>query len=238
MSRWVRLQIGGGSFEGRSIISPENLAFTRTPKVGLNDKLSYALGWYVYATPNGDIVWHDGDALSFGSFVGLAPDRNVGVIILSNETNVGFPAALGLWVFEGILGSPQRDHVADRLKEAKASFEAAAKVFAKPANPRPFPPLAPLGGNFVNPSFGVAKVSQDGNALIMQLAATRAVFKLEPWDGDIFIARLMPTGRFGPIVDLGYMTRGFAQFQMDKDGKLALLRLTSEYGQAYEFRRE
>ena len=33
MSRWVRLQIGGGSFEGRSIVSPENLAFTRTPKV-------------------------------------------------------------------------------------------------------------------------------------------------------------------------------------------------------------
>src|SRR6516165_8933906 len=57
--------------------------------------MSYALGWYIYATPNGDIVWHDGDALSFGSFVGLAPDRNVGVVILSNETNVGFPAALG-----------------------------------------------------------------------------------------------------------------------------------------------
>ena len=101
------------------------------------------------------------------------------------------------------------------------------RLFAKPANPRPFPLLAPLGGNFVNPSFGVAKVSQDGDALIMQIAGHRAVFKLEPWDGDIFIARLMPTGRFGPIVDLGYMTRGFAQFQMDKDGKLTLLRLTS-----------
>ena len=238
MSRWVRLQLGGGSFEGRSIVSPDNLAFTRTPKVGLNDKMSYALGWYIYATPNGDIVWHDGDALSFGSFVGLAPDRNVGVVILSNETNVGFPAALGQWVLERIFGNPQRDHVADRLKEAKASFEAAAKVFAKPANPRPFPPLAPLAGNFVNPSFGAAKVSQDGDALVIQLAATGAMFRLEPWDGDVFIARLMPTGRFGPIVDLGYMTRGFAQFQMDKDGKLALLRLSCEYGQAYEFRRE
>ena len=183
-------------------------------------------------------MWHDGDALSFGSFVGFAPDKNVGVIILSNETNVGFPAALGLWVLERIFGNPQRDHVADRLKEAKASFEAAAKVFAKPANPRPFPPLAPLAGNFVNPSFGAAKVSQDGDTLVMQLAATEAMFRLEPWDGDVFIAKLMPTGRFAPIVDLGYMTRGFAQFQMDKDGKLALLRFSCEYGQAYKFRRE
>ena len=48
MSRWVRLQLGDGIFEGRPIVSPENLAFTRTPKVALNDKLSYALGWYVY----------------------------------------------------------------------------------------------------------------------------------------------------------------------------------------------
>ena len=57
-------------------------------------------------------------------------------------------------------------------------------------------------------------------------------------DGDIFVASLMPTGLFGPIVDLDYMTRGFAQFQMDKDGKLNLLRLSLVYGQAYEFRRE
>jgi hypothetical protein len=34
------------------------------------------------------------------------------------------------------------------------------------------------------------------------------------------------------------MTKGFAQFQMDKDAKLNLLRLSIEDGQAYEFRRE
>jgi hypothetical protein len=48
----------------------------------------------------------------------------------------------------------------------------------------------------------------------------------------------MPNRQFGPIVDLDYMTKGFAQFQMDKDAKLNLLRLSIEDGQAYEFRRE
>jgi hypothetical protein len=98
--------------------------------------------------------------------------------------------------------------------------------------------LAPLAGHYVNPSLGAAKVSQDGDALVVQLQVTGATFKLEPWDGDVFVARLMPTGRFGPIVDLGYMTKGFVQFQIDKDGKLDVLRLSSENGQAYEFRRE
>ena len=34
------------------------------------------------------------------------------------------------------------------------------------------------------------------------------------------------------------MTKGFVQFQMDKDGALNLLRLSTEDGQAYEFRRK
>jgi hypothetical protein len=58
------------------------------------------------------------------------------------------------------------------------------------------------------------------------------------FQNDVFIPRLMPTGQFAPVVDLDYMTKGFVEFQMDKNGKLNLLRLASDGGQAYEFRRE
>jgi hypothetical protein len=47
-----------------------------------------------------------------------------------------------------------------------------AKSFAKPAKPRPFPRLAPLSGNFVNPSLGEAAVKEDGDVLVMELRAT------------------------------------------------------------------
>lgn len=238
MARWVRMQLSNGTFDGHPIVSSENLAYTRMPKVGLNDKLSYALGWYNYLTPNGNILWHDGDALSFGSFVGLVPDKNIGIIILTNETNVTAPNSLGVWLLDRILGNTKHDPVTENLKSAKAKFEATAKSFTKPSNPRPFPPLAPLTGNFVNPSFGKAVLTLKDDALVIEVQATGAKFKLEPWDGDIFMATLMPTGKFGPIVDLDYMTKGFAQFQMDKDGKLNLLHLSTQDGQAYEFRRE
>jgi hypothetical protein len=137
-----------------------------------------------------------------------------------------------------ILGNPKVDYVTAKLTEEKAHFETAAKQFAKPVSPRPFPLLAPLTGNFVNPSFGEAAVEEDGATLVMEIRATGAKLKLAPWDGDIFVARLMPSGQFGPIVDLGYMTRGFVQFQMNSDGKLNLLRLSFDDGQRFEFRRE
>ena len=238
MARWIRLQLGNGAFEGRRIVSPENLAYTRRPMVAASDQASYAQGWYFYPTPNGNTLWHDGDALSFGSFVGLVPDRNVGVVILTNITDNGFQIALGMWILDRILGNPKVDHVAKNREQAKASFETKAKLFAKPSNPRTFPPLAPLAGKFVNPSFGKAAVTLQGDALVMAFQATGARLKLEPWNGDVFLSKLMPTGPFGPIVDLDYMTKGFAQFQMDKDGKLNLLRLSIQDGQAYEFRRE
>src|SRR5262245_2632041 len=238
MARWVRMQLNNGTFDGHRIVSSENLAYTRMPKVAVTDKLSYALGWYNYLTPNGNILWHDGDALSFGSFIGLVPDKNIGIIILTNETNVTAPNSLGVWVLDRILGNAKHDPVAENLKNATAKFETAAKLFTKPANPRPFPRLAPLAGNFVNSSFGKAMLTLKDDALVIEVQATGAKFKLVPWDGDIFMATLMATGQFGPIVDLDYMTKGFAQFQMDKDGKLNLMRFSTQDGQAYEFRRE
>src|SRR4029079_12290847 len=51
MARWIRLQLGKGTFEGRRLVSPENLAYTRRPMVAASDQASYAQGWYVYPTP-------------------------------------------------------------------------------------------------------------------------------------------------------------------------------------------
>ena len=239
MARWVRLQLGNGLFEGRRIVSPENLAFIRTSKVAISDKISYAMGWIIQQTPNGNIIWHNGGTSSFGSYVGMVPDKNIGVIVLTNEANVGFPDAMGLWTLDRILDNPKIDHVADTLKAAKTKFETTATLFAKPASPRPFPPLAPLAGNFANPSFGKMAVTMEGDALVMELQSTSAKLKLEPWDGEVFTAKLMPLGRFANIAeDLGPLPNGFVQYQMDKDAKLNLLRLSFDDGQAYEFRRE
>jgi hypothetical protein len=169
----------------------------------------------------------------------MVPDKNVGVIVLSNETNVGFPDAIGLWTLDRILDNPKVDYAADTLKAAKNKFETAVKLFAKPANPRPFPPLAPLAGNFVNPSIGAVGVAPEGDALVMKIQATGAKLQLEPWDGDVFTVKLMPLGRFAAIAkNLGPLPTGFVQFQIDKDAKLNLLRLSYDDGQAFEFRRK
>ena len=206
--------------------------------MAVNDKMSYALGWIVAQTPNGAVVWHNGGTPGFGAFVGLDLDRHVGIVILTNQGNVGFPESLGLWIFDRLLGNASVDHVANALERAKTNFSKDDKMFAEPAETRPFPPLAPLCGSFANPTFGKVTLKQDSDALAMTLQ-TGAELKLEPWNGEIFTARLVAKGPFTAAAeDQGPRPAGFVQFQMDKGGKLNVLRLSFDDGQAYDFRRE
>ena len=238
MARWVRLQLGNGSFEGRRIVSPDSLAYTCLPKVAVEDKVSYAMGWYLARTRNGSIVWHDGDTNSFGAFVGMLPDRDVGVIVLTNEGNRGLPVGVGTWALDRLLDNPAVDYVADTLKQATSEMASFENMFVKPANPRPFPTLAPLAGSFGSPVFGKAVLRPEGDTLVLELKDTGAALALAPWDGDVFTFRMLPRGRFAPMVaNMGDRLRGFAQFESGKDGKLGVLRLTfAADGQAYEFR--
>jgi CubicO group peptidase (beta-lactamase class C family) len=238
-SRWLRFQLGDGAFEGHRLVSPENFAVTHTPKVALSDKVSYAMGWIVQQTPNGTIIWHNGGTSAFGSYFGMMPEKGVGVVVLTNEANMGFPDAVGRWVLDRILGNPNVDHVANALKNAKDGYAKTVKLFAKPDSPRPFPPLAGLAGNFSNPGVGEANLALDGDALVLTLRAGGAKLRLIQWDGSIFTAKLMPLGRFAAVAeDLGPMPNAFVQFQMDKEARLNVLRLSFDDGQAYDFTRE
>jgi hypothetical protein len=86
---------------------------------------------------------------------------------------------------------------------------------------------------------GKAAVVLEGDALVMAFPATGAKLTLEPWDGEVFTAKLVPIGRFAAVAEaLGPLPNGFVQFQIDKDAKLNLLHLSLDDGQAYEFKRE
>jgi CubicO group peptidase (beta-lactamase class C family) len=102
MARWARLQLANGTFEGRRLVS-HNLAYTRTPKVAMTDKASYALGWAVAQTPNGSIVAHDGGTAGFGAYLGLLLDKDVAVIVLSNAENMELPGAISGWALNRLL---------------------------------------------------------------------------------------------------------------------------------------
>jgi Beta-lactamase len=240
MAKWVSLQLADGTTpDGKRIVSTENLAYTRTPKVAITDRASYALGWAIQQMPNGSIVQHNGGTHGFGAIVILQLDRKLGVVVLTNQGNVGMPDAIGLWTIDHLLGNPTVDHAAKSLALAKAGYADSLKQYAKPADPQPSPPLAPLAGGFANPGFGKAVLRTDGDVATLDLLGSGAKLRLDGWNGSVYSAALVPDTRFAAIAaNLGPLPSAFAQFQSDKDGAPTILRLTFASGQAYDFRRE
>jgi CubicO group peptidase (beta-lactamase class C family) len=238
LARWLRMQLSDGALAGTRLISAENLLVTHTPSIAITNRIFYAMGWFVQQTPNGVTIWHNGTTPGFGAFLGMAPDRKAGVIVLSNEGNVGLPDSIGAWVLDRVLGNARTDYLAERLEQAKTSIAAAEEQYAKPAKPRPSPPYETIAGDYVNPGFGDVAVRMDGDALVLELPATGAKLKLDPWDGDVITATLMPSGPFAAVVaNLGPSPYGFVQWQIDKTAKLDAFRLILGGDQAYEFRR-
>lgn len=240
LSTWVRLHLAGGTVDGKRLVSEEALAFTKSARVPLNDRLAYAMGWVLQQTPNGQITWHNGGTTAFGAFIGTARDHDVGVIVLTNETNVGLPDAIGEWVLFKLLGNETPDIVAEKLKQARAGEAAGNALFALPSTMSPVPPLDGLAGNYSEGSFGDATVAVKDGAVTLTLARTGAILDFRPRGGYLFDVSLRPEGRFAAMVaNLGPQPLGFAEFETDATGAYnSLVLKMPDNGQLYAFARK
>ncbi|MGX1305988.1 CubicO group peptidase (beta-lactamase class C family) [Amorphus suaedae] len=238
MAQWLRLQLGDGTVEGRQIVSAQNLAATRTARIGINEENAYAMGWALQQTANGEIVWHNGGTLSFGAFVGFLPSKDIGIVVLTNAANVGFPDAVGLWMLDRVLGNPETDYAADKLKAATAAAEASAAHWDAPAASLPSDELARQTGAYRSDAMGRVTVSPEGDGLAMAFSSG-AVIRLAPWKDGVFTATLSPVGAFETLARaLGPDPLAVAQFQIDPSGAPNRLSLMLEDGQTYVFTRE
>lgn len=239
LGKWVRLQIADGMFEGRTIISAENLATTRTPRIEINDRVSYAMGWVLQSTANGNITFHNGSTLGFGSYVGMALDHDVGVFVLTNSKNVGLPDAIGAWTLDKLLGNPEIDYAADKLKDARAADATDRSKLDRPADARPSIPVDPLAGDYTNSVFGVAAVKADKDTLVVMLTKIGSVLRLTPWSGDVFAVSVLPDGGKQALVEnIGHAPIGLAQFRINSSGSMDSFNLTLAGKDEYLFTRK
>jgi CubicO group peptidase (beta-lactamase class C family) len=234
-AQWLRLQLGNGQFAGRRLVSAENLAATRTARVSISESSAYAMGWIVTDTPNGRVVWHNGGTPGFGAHIGFLPHKGVGVAILSNLANNGFPDAVGLWLHDRLLGNPETDHLKAALVRAKDAAEKDAALYRPRADRRASPPPDSLAGGYASDSLGPAVLEMERDGFFLTLKQTGARFRLTSFDGELFTSALVPEGRFAAVAAWqGDAPGGFAGFAADAEGRLSRLSLTLE-GQTFVF---
>lgn len=201
MAQWVRMQLGGGSFEGKQLIAPATLAEMHTGQIVIRGAptdtfkfTEYGMGWGVQEYRGHKIIGHTGGIDGMLSLVGMIPDQKLGLIVLTNGMPSALTAAIQLRVYDAFLGVPVTDHVA-ALKAKEAAAKAAQ---AKAAPPRPAviaPPTLPLeryAGTYSSDLLGDVKVTlAEGNLV---LTRPNAVAVLEHDRNDLFKARWESAG--------------------------------------------
>ena len=230
MAQWVRLQLGGGTFEGKQLIAPATLAEMHTGQIvprgggSATFKFSeYGLGWGVQEFRGQKVVQHSGGIDGMQTVIGLIPAKKLGVIVLANSMPTMVTNAIEMRVFDAFLGTPATDYSAMMLKARDDAAKAARDKAAAEPKPAALPPTLPLdryAGTYTNTMLGDVTVKLVGGKL--ELARPLEAAPLEHEGKDKFKAQWKSLGM---IAVMGPTPVGFS---FGADGQIASLALGTD----------
>jgi CubicO group peptidase (beta-lactamase class C family) len=191
MSRYVIFQLGDGTYNGKRIVSQNNLKLVHTGQTAMTNlpdffsqnglgPMTYAMGWVDTTFRGHHMVWHNGGIDGFHSLLTMLPEDKIGVVLLSNLSNNSALEPIAYSAFDRLLGlslDPWLDRYKSLDEKAKKAEEDAKKNKASTAKTgtQPSHPIADFSGEYTNPGYGTVKIAQNGQDL------TIAFNQLEPY---------------------------------------------------------
>jgi CubicO group peptidase (beta-lactamase class C family) len=235
LTRWMRLHLAGGKFEGKQVIDAASLAETHRPQIitRIDEETErpamYGLGWVVYWDAKGRRVIQHNGAQSTGarSEVTLVPGENLGIAVLCNAFPSGMPEGLRQCFLDLVLdGKLEKDWVLywdeayDKLPESfrRRVLGETSDYSKPPAKPSPALAASAYAGTYRSDYAGTAWVAQKGKGLVLRLGPKEMEFPLRHWDRDYFWYQASSETLFGGCG---------ASFQIGPDGKASRLTLNA-----------
>jgi CubicO group peptidase (beta-lactamase class C family) len=202
MAQWVRLQLGGGVYEGKRLISSSAMKEMHSPQTiirieGINASLypeahflSYGLGWFLSDYRGRKVVEHGGAIDGMRAMVAMMPEEKLGLVVLTNLSGTILPQALMYKIFDSYLGAPPRDWAAEMLKTTKG-LEDQAKAAEKKAEAErvkgtsPSLSLEKYAGRYQSEMYGLVVFSFENGKLVARFGPN-FTGDLEHWHYDTF----------------------------------------------------
>jgi CubicO group peptidase (beta-lactamase class C family) len=231
MAKWVQLQLNRGKFadrdgrlfserRSREMWSPQTILPTGDPPPQLAalkaNFADYALGWGLHDYRGRKLIGHTGGVAGFVSRVMLAPDENLGVVILTNAEEDGAFDAILYHVIDYYLQAPATDWIAAfktvKDKQEKDAAEVMAKAEgSRDANSKPSLPLEKYAAVFNDAWYGPITIKFENSGLVISFDHTPTmVGDLQHWQHDTFKAHW----RTRTIED------AFTTFSLNPDGSI------------------
>jgi len=109
MAQWLRLQLNRGEYEGRRLISEENLRETWTTQIDITENVGYGMGWMIREWEGQPVIEHGGNVDGFSAQVAMLPESNLGFVLLTNASVSPLPSLAMNMVWDTLLGEEPAD---------------------------------------------------------------------------------------------------------------------------------
>jgi CubicO group peptidase (beta-lactamase class C family) len=186
MARYVQTELADGvAPDGARVVSAENLAQTRAPRVALPAQPGlpplfaetgdhYALGWVTGTYHGQPIINHSGGTLGFASEVAFLPEADLGIVILTNGGAGGGPFAFAVQfrLLELLFDQPAEfDAMLGPFLEAQTTQLGEVRAHLGTVDPDA---VAPYLGRYQHPALGEVEVALRDGTLIFDAGEIRS----------------------------------------------------------------
>lgn len=237
LSKWMNVQLAEGKLaDGTALFSektkqqmwqmqiPQVVGTPSVPELALAKPnfAGYGEGWSLSDYRGQKLVWHTGGWPGQVSRLTLVPEKNLGVVVLTNAESGAAFNAITLSVLDAMLGAPAHDWVgAYAASVAKAQDNAdegwQKHVAARDAKSKPSLPLSGYAGGYRDAWYGDVFVEPAKGKLRLRFGATADLQgTLEHWQHDTFIVRWD---------NRSLNADAFVNFSLDPDGKVREVRM-------------
>jgi CubicO group peptidase (beta-lactamase class C family) len=240
IARWLRLQLAGGTIDGRRVVSEASLRQTQASQVVIpttpafrrarnlrGTSVGYGMGWQVWDYRGRPLLWHSGSGDGQFAWMALYPDDALGVAVLVNSwlltTTPRAQAIIAGCIADALLAIAPPDCASsaralrasdpERSREARRTLEAGRIAGTKPSRP-----LAAYAGTYVDSLYGTVEVRLENGSLVLQVLPAGETADLSHWHLDTFLARWRR-----PLYREYFTAR--AAFHLDADGNPSAVRL-------------
>lgn len=205
MAKWLRMLLGNGTFEGKSIVKSQTITEMLRPQMLLASIgypaarqakphfYAYGLGWFLQDYKGRLLAMHTGSLYGANALAAIVPEERLGLVILINAGPVEFRHAFMYDVVDRFLGSRDKNWNADLLKlygglQAEEDTRRAEALRTRPAKTRPSLPIADYAGTYFDPLVGETQIVLGRNGTLTLAMQPGATFTLTHWSYDSFEA--------------------------------------------------
>jgi CubicO group peptidase (beta-lactamase class C family) len=230
LSRYARMMLAGGMFEGKRVLLESDVQAMMQPQVPIGKDLfsdlfgfrNYGMGLFVQTYRGNEIAHHGGNIDGASTLIVMVPSKRIGVIVLANRSGTRLRDALPFEIIDRLLGLESSGLLARHreLEEKGFAGEDAAKAAGttdRKPNTKPARPLSEYAAEYLHPGYGPMKIGLEKDRLT--LSYNKFTAPLDHWHYEVFQT---PADRQNPLE----LTR--VQFNADFSGEVTSISVPLE----------